>query len=123
MPRFLLVGFFCFVCCAAFLSGTCMAGSNEGGDGSKNFKQPNVKPYESLASVLKASNSKSAPTEVSKKNSKSSSSKVSGKKYSSSKKSGYSKSKSAKKSAYNKSNSKKKSSSSKGKSSSKSASL
>ena len=60
MPRSLLMAIFLVVCCIAFLAGTCVAGSNANNDATKNFKQPNPKPYDSLANVLKASNQKSA---------------------------------------------------------------
>jgi hypothetical protein len=109
MPRYLILVLFCGVCALAFLANASPALAKDGSDGSKNFKQPNLKPYENLASVLKSSYKKNSSSgEVSKKSSKTDNTKYS-KKNGSQQKSSY-KSKSGKSSS-TASNSKKKSSS------------
>lgn len=109
MPRYLILVLFCGVCAIAFLANASHVLAKDAGDGSKNFKQPNIKPYENLASVLKASYKKNSSSgDINKKSSNTSTSKYS-KKNGSQQKSAYSKSKSGKSTAA--SNSKKKSSS------------
>jgi|UniRef100_A0A7C4ATI2 hypothetical protein len=109
MPRYLILVLFCGVLAAAFLGSASVAIANDGSDGSKNFKQPNLKPYENLASVLKASyktNSSSKSGTVAKKPTTSSKSPAV-KKNTASAKSSYHKTK-TRKSSHSASNSKKK---------------
>ncbi len=109
MPRYLILVLFCGVLAAAFLSSSSVAIAKDGSDGSNNFKQPNLKPYENLASVLKASyktNSNSKSGTVAKK-SPTSSKNTSVRKSSSSTKGSYHKNKTHK-SSHSASNSKKK---------------
>ncbi|MGB9617639.1 MAG: hypothetical protein ACP5M0_04765 [Desulfomonilaceae bacterium] len=109
MPRYLILALFCGVLAVAFLGGASAALAKDGSDGSNNFKQPNLKPYENLASVLKASyktNSNSKSGTVAKKPTTSSKSKTV-KKNSSAAKSSYHKTKTHK-SSHSASNSKKK---------------
>jgi len=118
MPRYLILVLFCGLCAVAFLASAGPVLAKDAGDGSKNFKQPNLKPYENLASVLKSSYKKnSSSDDITKKSSNSANSKYS-KKNGSQQKSAYGKNKSGKSSSA--SNSKKKTSSSKSKTSKKS---
>ncbi len=110
MPRYLILVLFCGVIAVAVGAGATPAIGKDGNDGSNNFKQPNLKPYENLASVLKASYKKPTTTNansVTKKSSSTSKSK-SLKKTSSSPKSSINKTNVQKRTSHSTSNHKKK---------------
>jgi len=73
MPRYLILVIFCGVLALAVAGGATAALAKDASDGSNNFKQPNLKPYENLASVLKASYKKTSTSNSSSVTKKSSS--------------------------------------------------
>lgn len=62
MPRHLILALFCGAIASAFIAGSTLALANNDNDSANNFRQPNLKPYENLASVLKASYKKTTNT-------------------------------------------------------------